>query len=143
MRLVTLLTALLAAAALAGCGGDDESERTFDAAGFVAAANEQDAGITLGDELETPRSEVTIHEIEFTEATEATGETSPEGEGHGGGSLSIATSTKVAMEEFSRCENAVTLICFRAANAVLIIENEADPQNLARIEAAIRGLESG
>jgi hypothetical protein len=40
----------------------------------------------------------------------------------------------------SRCEGAITFVCYRAANVVLRVESD-DPLQLARIEAAIRGME--
>ena len=62
---------------------------------------------------------------------------------HGGGSLRVTDSTQAAEEEHARCEGAASLLCFRAANVVVILEDDVHPAGLARLTDALRAMESG
>jgi hypothetical protein len=63
--------------------------------------------------------------------------------GHGGGTLAITADADAGLAEYERCENAVTLLCFRAANAVLFFESSLDPADRARLERAFTLMASG
>ena len=142
-----LNTTLLIAFALvwAGCGGSD---RTFDESEFVDALNEEGAEVSLGSSLSNDQDGVEVFEIRFEDhATEnaeapAAGEVPADDHEHGGGSLAITEDDEAGVEEYQRCEGAVTLLCFRAGNAVLILEDSIAPEDAAALETAIRGLES-
>ena len=54
----------------------------------------------------------------------------------------MTADSNAALAEYRRCEAAVSLICFRAANAVLIFEGALAPADVARVEAALRALAS-
>ena len=128
--------ALLLALVLAvGCGG---SERTFSAAGFVEEANSHGARLALGAPLETARDGTELHTIELEEAEPR--RAADVAHAHVGGTLTITPDVTAAAAEFDRCELAASLICFRAANAVLLFEDELEPEEQARIAAALRGM---
>ena len=56
-----------------------------------------------------------------------------------GGSITATQSDEDAQAEYQQCEAAGTLICFRAANATLALE-DATPETIARLESAFSGL---
>jgi hypothetical protein len=123
------LLACVATFALAACGDD-----TFTAADLVAELNEHGAALELGEALPTSREGIEIYSLEF--AQHELGE-------HGGhGSLTITPDDESGLAEYERCR-AGGLVCFRAANAVLLFEDEVEPADRARLEAALGALESG
>lgn len=134
--------ALLAVAALAACG-----ETEFDAEGFVSEANDRGAGLELGEPLLSAREETDVYAVEV-ERPSATGR--PDGadehlgehEHVGGGSLIVAADADAAKAEFERCEGAVSLVCYRAANVVLALEGEPNSPELVGVDGAIRALAS-
>jgi hypothetical protein len=135
------------AALTAGCA---EGERTFTAEQFVAEANRNGARL----ELQAPLSATGADAETYAVALEPGGEKAGGGEGavaepeggeesheHGGGSLQVMDTAGDAEEEHRRCE-AAGLLCYRAANMVVIFEQEADPEALARLADALRAMES-
>jgi hypothetical protein len=116
--------ACAAALALAGCGDDE-----LDAAERVAALNEHGAGLELGEALRSQRDGYDIRALAVGDVL--------------GGSITIAPDDETAVDEYERCQAAGALVCFRTANAVLIFEDELEPQDLARIESAIRAAGDG
>jgi len=130
--------ALVALLALGGgCGG---GERAFEAQEFVDAANAAGAGILLGPPLQSAREDVEVFELRFS-GSSATGAGPDAEDEHGGGSMAVAGDAATAEAEFERCERAVTLICYRAANVALILEGAGSDEQ-ARIDRAIRELAS-
>jgi hypothetical protein len=133
------LVALVAAIglALAACGSGD---RSFSAEEFVEEANSHGAGIELGAPLETTEPGAELYALTLEEKGEEGDE--PElGHEHGGGSLKVAADGEAAEAEYARCEEAATLLCYRAANVVVIIQPDAQPESLARVAAAFRALQ--
>lgn len=131
-----LLTVICAAGVLvAGCG-----ERTFGEEEFIEEANNVGAGLTLGVILSENEQGVPVRAIELIPA----GASRPlrPGEDAGGGTMLVLEGSDVAREEFERCEGAVTLTCYRAANVVLRFD-EIDPTQRQRVSTAIAALESG
>ncbi len=126
----------LALAIATGCGG----ERTLDAQEFVEAANNAGAGILLGPALNSVRDDIELYELRFPGNSATGGGRGVEDE-HGGGSIAVAADADAATAEFARCEEAVTLICYRAANVAVLLEG-VDISEQARIDAAIRKLAS-
>jgi hypothetical protein len=122
--------------ALAGCGDD---ERTFEADEFVEAVNAQGAALRLGEGLASEQEGIELFQVMFAEAGEHEGE---EGHAHTGGTLAVTQDTETARAEFERCDAAVTLTCYRAANAVVYFEGEPTDPEIARVDAAIRNLAS-
>jgi hypothetical protein len=138
-----LLLALAATGgALVGC----EGERSFSAEEFVEAANERGAGLELGEPLLATDPEAEVYAVRLAEDADhegepATGEAEV-GHGHGGGSLIVAGSDAEALAEYRRCEGAVTIHCYRAANVVLRVEAD-DPAELDRLRVAVAALGEG
>ncbi len=123
--------------ALLGCGG----EPAFDAREFAAEANRHDAGIRVGEPLSStdPR-----HEVYAVELEPAQGEArAPAGAPHHGtgGSLTVTEDEGAAEAEFERCQQG-GLLCYRAANVVLIFEPDADAAALRRLADALRKMSS-
>ena len=130
--LVILLTLLVAA-----CGG----ERTFEPDEFVDAANEEDAGLVLGEQLTSIEEGVDVYALSFDEPAES--ETGEDDHGHGtGGSMIVADDAESATAEFERCEATVSLTCYRAANVVLYFNAAPTDEHIVPVEAAIRALGS-
>lgn len=117
----------------AGCG----SEPTFSAESFVEEANARGAELSLGTPLETARDDGTeLRTVELAE--EGAGAQSEAAHAHGAGTLTIMPDPSAAAAEFDRCQQAASLICFRAANAVLFFEDALEPEEQARIATALR-----
>lgn len=125
-----LLVALIAAGAASGCGST-----TFTAEELVAEMNENGGALELGEPLGSSDAGTEVTTLRFTDPT---GEQPRDV--HAGGSLLITEDDDAALAEFERCEDAASLICFRAANAVLIFEDSVPRADLTRIERAVRGL---
>jgi hypothetical protein len=144
-RAYLVLFTVAAAALLAGCGSD---ERSFSADEFVAEANRNGAHLELGVPLSTSDTGDELYALEVGSSDEPVKEQGlPEDHGeleheHAGGSLRVSDSTEDAEAEYSRCEGAATLLCYRAANVVVILEEGAEPRDLRALETAIRAMES-
>ena len=136
---IALAALALAAVPRAGCG-----EREFDAAEFVAEANAKGAGLELGEPLLSSRDETKIYaiEVEPAAATGEVGDPAAEADEHAGGSLIVAPDVEAGEEEYERCEGAVTIVCYRAANVVLALEGEPQSPELVGVDGAIRALGS-
>jgi hypothetical protein len=130
-RLLPLIPALLL---LAGCGGDDSA---FTADQFVGAVNQRGASLELGPELRSTRPEAQVFALELGAGDAAGGDTATEGT-EAGGSIAVMADADAGFEEYRRCEQAVSILCYRADNIVLFIEGEVAPAALARLENALR-----
>ena len=131
MRLVVRLLPVLAASALAaGCG---EEEPVLSAGEAISELNERGAGLELGAPLDS--SGLEVHAVEFTSGA------GDDVHGHAaGGSLVVATDVDAAREEHARCERALTLLCYRAANIVLRFEGRLAPDQSRRLTSALEAL---
>jgi hypothetical protein len=127
-----LVAALLAAASLGACGSD---QREFSADDFVHDANRHGAELKLGEPLTADDPGAKLYAVGFS-GTARPG-TAPEGSG---GSLRVTDSTSDAESEFGRCQEA-GLICFRAANVVLAVQEGTDPRNLDRLGRAVKEMQ--
>ena len=121
--LVVLLALLIPL--LASCGG----ERTFDAQELVDALADEGAELNLGENLPSTQDDVEVFEVSFANAA-------------GPGSLVVAEDADSAGAEFQRCEAAITLACFRAANVVLYFDGDPTEAHIAGVGVAIRALAS-
>jgi hypothetical protein len=110
--------AVLAAAMLlliAGCG----DERTFTAEEFIEKVNAEGVEIELGEELSTSEPGAELRSVELEPLP---GAPPVPGEGHAGGSLAVYDEMGAAEQRFVTCEEAADLLCYRAANVVVILE---------------------
>ncbi len=124
---------VLIAFLIAGCGG----ERSFEADEFVEEANGEGAALILGEPLTSLEQGADVYVVSFEDAP------APEvsaGRVHSGGSLVVTEDADAATAEFQRCQGAVTLTCYRAANVVLYFDAEPTEPHVAKVDAAIRGL---
>lgn len=130
-----LLAAAAAAAAIAGCG----SETTFSADEAVAEINRHGGELELGEHLTTSAEGAEVHAVSFADS----GAAEHEGEGehsHFAGTLVITDDDEEALAEFQRCEAAASLVCFRAANALVVFDDTTDAEDLQQLADAVRGL---
>ena len=137
MGLAARICALVAAGglALAACGSD---ERSFTAEEFIDEANAHGAGLELGAPLETTQADAELYQV----TAEGGEEAAPELEhAHGGGSMKLTADAEAAEAEHARCESAVSLFCYRAANVVLIFEQDSEPEALAQVAEAIKAMQ--
>jgi hypothetical protein len=120
--------ATLAVIALALAASACTEERTLSADEFVADVNEQGVALALGEPLHTDdESEelyaVTVEPLRAEEAAGHEGEGGlEEGHEHSGGSLSVHDDTAGAGERLAACKASADLLCYRAANVVVVIE---------------------
>ena len=109
----------LAAAALAAAPGC-ASESTFSAAEFVDAVNAEGVELRLGEPLVTDDSDQELYAVELESVSSLPG--AKGGSGHVGGSLSVSGDGSGAEDEIDSCEQAADLLCYRAANVVVVLE---------------------
>lgn len=91
--------------------------------------NEQGVRLTLGEPLYTEDESkelyaVTLEPLEAEKAGGGEGEHGEEEHGHehGGGSLAVYESTAAAEDGMKTCRASADLLCYRAANVVVILE---------------------
>lgn len=137
-RLLPLIPALLL---LAGCGGDDSG---FTAEQFVSAVNQRGAALELGPELRSTRTDATIYALELGEPRAADefadGEEAAIREAHAGGSLAVMPDADAGLAEHVRCEEAASLLCFRADNIVLLLEGDIDEEQYDALARALHAI---
>lgn len=115
---------------IAGCGG---GERVFEPEELVTELNGAGAELKLGPVLTTNQDGLDVTSIFVA---------SPSGQGDlGAGTMLLLESSEAASAEFTRCEAAPSLTCYRAANGVLRFE-ELVPEGQAQVEAAVRAIAS-
>ena len=131
------LPAVAVALTLAGCGAAYD-----DAQDFVDAANAEGAGFELGPSLSSSNPDNQIYAVEVEGAADPH-EGNEGGQAHlGGGSLTVTPDDDAARAEYDECESAVSLLCYRAGNVTLLLENEIEPDVRERVDAAISALAS-
>jgi murein DD-endopeptidase MepM/ murein hydrolase activator NlpD len=132
-RLASLIA--FAFAALAACGSDE----TFTAEEFVSAVNAEGAGISLGEPLSSGDEGLELYALTLSAPT--AGGSSAGADLHGGGSLRVTEGADDAEAEYERCEGAVTLACYQAANIVVAFEG-LTAEERARLDRAFSALSS-
>ena len=132
------LAAAAAAIALAGAGCGTPYD---DAESFVEAANAEGAGFELGPSLSTNDAGHEVYALQLAGGPGLGAEADEEGQAHlGGGSLTVTSGEDDAIAEYEECESAVSLLCYRAGNVALILEDEIRPAQRERVDAAITAL---
>lgn len=138
----TIAATIAAAALIAGCGGDDSDPRTFDAASFVATANEHDAGLALGEPLPYPQEgalEARVLRFEGTGAAPSAPGAETPTDVHGSGVLTVLDDDAAAVTEYEHCQ-AGGLTCFRAANVALTFSGDVALADLDRLTRALQAM---
>jgi hypothetical protein len=119
----------LALLTLAGC----TKERTFSAEEFVDEVNAEGVELSLGGELSTVEPEAELYAVELEPLIGAP-PPGKRGPAHTGGSLAVYEDTAGASDRLEDCRNSVDLLCYQAANVVVILEQggiEADRLGVA------------
>ena len=122
IRRIAALGIVTAVAAPAACG----DERKLTASGFVDQVNEQGVSLQLGRELETTGGAEQLYAVTLPGAS---------------GSLYVYGDTGGASDQLDACRASAGLICFRAANVVVVLDEESSPLATQRLAVAIEGLE--
>jgi hypothetical protein len=104
----------IAALALAGCG----EGRTFTAEEFVEEVNGEGVELELGRKLLTDRGDQELYAVELPQVAQLPGGE----ERHAGGSMSVYDDSGGADQELVSCKAAADLLCYRAANVVIVLE---------------------
>ena len=117
-------------------------ERKFSAEEFVEEVKQEGVGLTLGDTLVTDDESkelyaLTLNPLSALPERQKGGEA--EEHGHSGGSLSVYDDNAGAEEGMKACQAAADLLCYRAANIVVILES--DGLEAQRLGVAMRRLE--
>jgi hypothetical protein len=118
-----------------GCGGGQE----FTAEEFVEEANSRGAGLGLGAPLDSSREGAELYDVTLQPAE---GAEPALGEQHTGGTITVTDDVAEGEAEYARCEESVSLFCYRAANIVLFFDEEASPDTLARVAQALKAMQS-
>lgn len=134
---IVLLVAIVLAT---GVLGGDGSPREFTAQSFVDAANDEGAGIVLGDPLINAQENVKVYGISFEKSGGSSSTQESSGEEHGGASLTISPDSDSASQVYDQCEATGTFKCFRANNAALVFDEGADPHALANVVTALQAM---
>ncbi len=103
--------------AVAGCG----SEPSFGPEEFVEGVNRQGVELRLGEPLVTDEEGKELYAVELEPLEGPTVDSQGE-DVHAGGSLSVYDEDDAADGEFTTCRQAADLLCFRAANVVVVLE---------------------
>lgn len=111
---------------LAGCS----SERSFDAAGVIAALEETGTYLELGEPFESSVEGAEVHSVSFTSGTGPL-----DGDAHGSGAVVVLDDREAAEAEFARCDSALSFVCFRVANVVLRFSNISTEEERAITES--------
>jgi hypothetical protein len=119
---------------LAACGDDE----TFNAEEFVAEMEDNGVAMSLGTELFSDDESRKVFEVELEPLPGAP--TPKEGAlEHPHGSMTVHDEVSGADDQFANCEATADLLCYQAANVVVVLEGgglEAD-----RLGAAMKKLE--
>jgi hypothetical protein len=138
IKRIAALGAVAAVAALAGCG----EERTLTASEFVDQVNEQGVAVRLGRQLQTTGGAEQLHAITLPPLPgEPARERGHEGGGGASGSLYVYDDGGAASDQLEACRASAGLICFRAANVVVVLDEESGALGVQRLGVAIKRLE--
>lgn len=122
---------------IAGCGG---GERDFTASEFIDEANAHGAGLVLGEELYDPQPGVDVHGISFE--GDVPGSAAGGKEIENGASLTVSDDADAALEAYNQCQATGSFICYRAANATLVLGGDTSPADVSRVTAAVKALQT-
>lgn len=130
---------LIFATLAGGCAGGEE---VFTAEELIASINAHGAAVALGPVLTTSDQGVEVQSVTLAESDPGSAPAGFEGDAHGGGAVLVLGDSEAARIEVERCQASLSLICFRAANAVLRFEG-LFPAEQARITEAFQALAEG
>jgi len=108
------LGAVLAAVVLAGCSDG----RTFTAEEFVEDVNAEGVKLELGERLISDQEDTEVYAVALEPVANLPGAE----DRHAGGSISVSDDADGADEELASCRASADLLCYRAANVVVVLE---------------------
>jgi hypothetical protein len=114
---ISLLPILAFVLAIGGCG---DGGKTFTAQEFIDAVKAEGVELRLGDELVTDEQAKELYAVELDPVAELPGEAGADE--HTAGSLSVYDDTGGADDEIENCRAAADLLCYQAANIVVVLE---------------------
>jgi hypothetical protein len=127
----------VAAAVVAGCG----AERTFTASEFVQQVNEQGVTMRLGAQRPAGGGAERLYAVKLPPLP---GEPQPPPGSESGpgasGSLYVFGDPGGAEHQFEACQDATGLVCFRASNIVVVLDEESGQLEPRRLAIAIQRL---
>ena len=127
----------VAAALLPGCG----SEPTLTASGFVDRINAEGVSIVLGRRLASGGDAKELFAVRLPPLP---GEPKPppgsEGEPGASGTLYVFAGAGGAEDQLRACQAATGLICFRAQNIVVVLDEEGSSLEAQRLSVAVSRL---
>jgi hypothetical protein len=113
----------IALCAVAISAGGCSDERTLSAEEFVRLVGEQGVEVELGEQLSTGGEAKEVHAIELVPLPGAPHPDAGEGgHAHTGGSVYVYDSAGAAEDGIDACRTAADLLCYQAANVVVILE---------------------
>ena len=123
---------------VAGCGS---SSRTLTASEFIDRINAEGVSIILGQQLSTSGGADELHEVRLPALP---GEPKPppdsEAEPGASGSLYVFNDVGGAEDQVEACQASAGLLCFRAANIVVVLDEQSSPLEAQRFAVAVRRL---
>jgi hypothetical protein len=132
-----LALVMLAAALVAGCG----SQPTLTASEFIDQINAEGVSIELGRKLATSGGADEVYAVTLPPLP---GEPKPPPGAESGpgasGSLYVFGDNGGAEDQLKACQAATGLICFRAQNIVVVLDEESSPLEARRLGVAISRL---
>lgn len=129
----------LAAMAAAGCG----SEKTFTASEFVDQVNRQEVLLRQGRQIPAGGGAEQVYAVTLPRLPGEPRPAPEEGNGRGpNGSLYVYGDVGGADEKLDACRNSGGLICFRAANVVVVFDQGEAGISAQRLGLAIQRLGS-
>ena len=139
IRLLTALALLVACLFMAGCGG----EQTFSASEFIGRINAEGVSIELGRQLPSGGNAKELYAVTLPPLP---GEPAPprgsEGDPGASGTLYVFGDTGGADDQLDGCRGSGGLLCFRAANLVVVLDDEGSGLEAQRLAVAMKRLAS-
>ena len=126
--------------AFAGCGS---SEKTFTAAEFVDQVNEQGVSLELGRQLPAGSDADAVYAVTLPSLPGEPRAADEEGSGRGpNGTLYVYGDPGGAGDRLDACRASGGLLCFRAANIVVVFDQDVGAISSQRLGVAIQRLSS-
>jgi hypothetical protein len=123
---------------LAGCGS---SSQTFTASQFVDRISAQGVAIELGRQLSSGRNAKELYAVSLPPLP---GEPPPakgtEGDRGASGTLYVFGDTGAADDQIDACRGSGGLLCFQAANIVVVLDDEGSGLEAQRLAVAVKRL---